>query len=394
MPLPRLTMLSPLVPHPPVAGSTVHIWHVARQLARFYDVSLYANANNPLQVDWGPLADACAEVQAFQRGYDRQISLDPPAVRQEYSPMLEAYLRRRWAEQPPEIIQIEFTTMLRYAGIARETNAALVSVIHSLGFLAQIRRARTDQNPRVRLRRLIGALSFWQFELRTLAQCDLAISLGTADRDVLARWLPRLPVVVIPSGMDLEHWQPNFNPAVEHEVLFVGNFRHPPNLEGALWLAREVWPLVQRAHPAARLTLAGREPPAEILALASPTIRVPGTLADMRPLFAQASVFVAPIFWGSGIRIKLLEALAAGIPIVATPLSAEGMDVAESAIIAEQPHDFAAAVVRLLDDRQLRTRMSSNGPQIVQRDYDWRRLAERMAGLYAGLRAGNRRGRV
>jgi glycosyltransferase involved in cell wall biosynthesis len=112
----------------------------------------------------------------------------------------------------------------------------------------------------------------------------------------------------------------------------------------------------------------------------------------MRPLFGHASVFVAPIFWGSGIRIKLLEALATGIPIVATPLAAEGMDVAGSAIIAEQPRAFADGILRLLDDRELRIRMSVAGPQVVQRDYDWRRLAERMAGLYQGLRAGSRRG--
>jgi glycosyltransferase involved in cell wall biosynthesis len=380
------------VPHPPVAGSTVHIWHVARQLARFYAVSLFANANDPQRVDWGPLAEQCTEVAAFQRTFDRSLNLDPPAVRQEYSATLEAHLRRRWAEQPPEIVQIEFTTMLRYVHVVRSTHASVVSVIHSLGFLAQIRRARTERDPRMRLRRLIGALSFWQFEVRALAGCDLVIALGAADRDTLARWLPRLPVVVIPSGIDRTMWQPCFDPTVENEVLFVGNFLHPPNLEGALWLAHEVWPLVQRVRPSARLTLAGREPPAEILALASQSIHIPGTLDDMRPLFGQVSVFVAPIFWGSGIRIKLLEALATGIPIVATPLAAEGMDVAGSAIIAEQPRAFADGIVRLLDDCELRRRMSVAGPQVVQRDYDWQRLAERMAGLYQGLRAGHRRG--
>ncbi|MDZ4721380.1 MAG: glycosyltransferase family 4 protein [Roseiflexaceae bacterium] len=393
MPKPALTILSPLVPHPPVAGSTIHIWNVAQQLARFYAVSLFANANATQPIDWGTLEERCAEVGAFQRTYDHSLNLDPPAVRQEYSAALEAHVRRRWAEQPPEIVQIEFTTMLRYVHVARTTNASVVSVIHSLGFLSQIRRARTERDPRVRLRRLIGALSFWQFELRALARCDLVISLGTADRDALARWLPRLPVVLIPSGIDRDVWQPCFDPTIEHEVLFVGNFLHPPNLEGALWLAREVWPLVQQAHPNARLTLAGREPPPEISALASQSISVPGTLDDMRPLFGNASVFVAPIFWGSGIRIKLLEALATGVPIVATTLSAEGMDVAGSAIIADEPRAFADGIVKLLTDRELRMRMSAVGPKIVQRDYDWQRLAERMAGLYQGLRAGSRRGR-
>jgi glycosyltransferase involved in cell wall biosynthesis len=391
MPRTTLTILSPYVPYPPHSGALAHMMQLSRNLAHYFDLSLLALADDPASVGWGPLADVCAEVAAFRRRPKRSLSLNPPAVWMERSPDLEAELRRRWKAQPPRLVQLEFTTMARYAALARRMGAVTICTVYLVGFVSQVRRARLERSPALRLRRLAGALSFWQFELRTLAQCDLAVTLGDTDAQALRRWLPGLPIATIPSGVDLAEWPPLFNPLNEDRVLFVGNFQHPPNLEGALWLVREVWPLVLKQHPTAQLTLAGRSPPGEILALAGPGVQVPGTLDDLRPLYAQASLFVAPIFWGAGIRIKLLEALASGLPIVTTRLAAEGLNVSRSALFAERPQEWAGAIVRLLSDRALRSQLGAAGPPVVRRDYDWRRLAERLAGMYEGMLAGRAR---
>jgi glycosyltransferase involved in cell wall biosynthesis len=389
---PAMTLLSPLMPYPPTAGALVHIYHLIHQLVRFYDLDLYVLSDTPERVAWGDLANLCQDVGAFRRQYDRRIGFDPPAVRQEGSPKLTTYLRQRWAQHPPAIVQLEFTSMARYAQLARQVGALTSCTAHVVGFQNQIRRARMEDRVSMRLRRLVGAFSFWQYELRTLALCDLVITLTEQDREVLRRWLPRLPIVSIPSGADLTALQPCFNPQIEESVLFVGNYQHPPNVEGALWLAREVWPLVLRQHPRAKLTLAGRGPTPAIQALASESIRVPGFVPDLRPLYANTSLFVAPIFWGSGMRIKLIEALAAGVPIVTTALAAEGMDVRASALLAENPAAFAQAIVRLLDDRDLRVRLGAAGQLVARRDHDWRRLSERIAGVYAGILASRARG--
>ena len=152
----------------------------------------------------------------------------------------------------------------------------------------------------------------------------------------------------------------------------------------ALWLAREVWPRVRRMWPGARLTLAGRDPPASIAALAAPDVRVPGALDDLRPCYARASLVVAPIFWGSGVRIKLLEALACGLPVVTTALAAEEIALADqqSGLFAQRPADFAAAIVRLLGDTALRERVGAAGRAVVERDYDAERIGARLAALY------------
>ncbi len=278
--------------------------------------------------------------------------------------------------------------MAQYAPLARRAGALVACTAVELAFLTQVRRARQEQAPLWRARRWLGALSLWRYELNALRRCDLVITLSPTDAATLRRWLPRLPVVYLPSGVDLDAWPACFDPHAEDQVLFVGNYLHPPNLEGAQWLAREVWPLVRAARPGARLTLAGRAPPPAIQALAAPTSCVPGTIDDLRPLYAQASLVAAPIFWGSGVRIKLLEALACGLPTVTTAQAAEGIDMRHerSALFAEEPATFAAAILRLLDDAALRARLGAAGRALVEQHYDWNRIGARLAGLYEGAR--------
>ncbi len=381
---PLLAILSPVIPYPPLAGGTAHLFQAALHLARFYRVHLYVLADDPCSVQWGPLAEVCERVEAFPRRPGPRWGIDPPAVRHERSPALAAHLLAMWSVEPPDVVQLEFTTMARYARLARGTGALVVCTAHNLAFLAQARRARGETRPAMIARRWLGALSLGLYELRALRRCHLVVALGPADATVLSRWLRGTRVEYVPSGVDLDSWPPCFDPSVMDRVLFVGSYLHPPNVEGALWLAHEVWPRVRTARPGARLILAGRTPPPAIQALAGPDIEVPGTLDDLRPVYAQASVVAAPVFWGSGVRIKLLEALACGLPVVTTALAAEGIDLRheQSALFAEQPAAFAAAIVRLLGDAGLRARLGAAGRAIVERDYDWTHTAERLHALY------------
>ncbi len=382
----QLTILASSFSYPPRSGGAVHIFNAVRELSRYFQIRFYCLSQQPEAMFWGVMQDHCTELAAFRPQPRRALTLDPPAVGLEYSPDLVAHCERVWQQQAPAIVQLEFSSMAQYAPLARRYGAKVVCTAHNLAFLAQLRRTQAEQQPRRKLRRWLGVLSLWLYERRMLAMCDLVITHNQADKQALQRLLPALQVEYVPSGIDLARWQPNFDAHVEDRVLFVGNFQHPPNSEGALWLARRVWPLVIQERPQAQLILAGRGPTPEIQALSGPSIHVTGTLDEMRPLYAQASVFVAPIFWGSGIRIKLLEALAAGIPIVSTQLAAEGLDISHSVLLAEHAPDFAAAIVRLLNDRSLRERLGAAGPPVVQRDYDWLQLGARLAALYQRMK--------
>lgn len=381
---PQLTILSPVLPTAPLVGGTAHIVGAAQQLARAYRVHFYAIANDARTPLWAPLAKSCEQSAIFQRPQRPRWSLAPPAVSQERSAALIAYLRRTWAQHPPDIAQFEFTSMAQYAPLARAAGALAVCTTHNVAFVAQIRRAQRERNPALKARRWLGALSLWSYELLALRQCHLVITHSEVDTAALRRWLPRLPAEYVPSGVNLDERPICFNPQAADEVLFIGSYQHPPNIEGALWLAREVWPLVQAARPGARLTLAGRAPPPEIRALANDMISVPGTLDDLRPCYARASLMAAPIFWGSGVRIKILDALAYGLPLVTTRMATEGLDLidGQSALFAEEPAEFAAAILRLLDDRGLRARLGAAGRALIERDYDWEHIGKRLTTLY------------
>lgn len=385
----RLALLSPLLPYPPRAGGTVHLLEATRQLARFYRVHFYALAEDPAMATWGPMADWCASTSAWQRGSAQGWTLRPPAAQHAYSPTLIEHLQRVWATTRPAIVQLEWTDMAQYAPLARRSGALVVCTAHNVGFLAQMRRARRQRGLKLRARRWLGALSLWRYERSALRQCHLIVAHGTADAALLQRWLPHVQVAYVPSGVDLSIWQPCFEATAQSQVLFVGNYLHPPNVEGAIWLARDVWPLVRQARPPAQLVLAGRDPPAEIRAFACSDIHVPGTVDDLHPLYRQASVVVAPIFWGSGIRIKLLEALACGLPVVTTALAAEGIALEDgrSALFAEHPQAFASAIVRLLDDPALSIRLGLEGRRVVERDYSWDQIGERLRTLYEEARS-------
>ncbi|MEM8530679.1 MAG: glycosyltransferase family 4 protein [Chloroflexota bacterium] len=383
----RLAIVSPLPPHPPLAGGTAHLHQAIQQLARFYHIDLYTLATDPTIVTWGPLQKYCGEMCAFGRIQPHGLSLDPPAVRQEYAPTLHAHLQQHWATHPPDLVQLEFTSMAQYVTVAQQYSIPVVCTALNVAFLAQVRRAQQESNPLRRVRRWLGALSLWRYELLTLRRCNLVVALGESDAIALRRWLPQLSVIYIPSGINLDQWPVCFTPTSENEVLFVGSYLHPPNVEGALWLAREVWPRVRQIRPNARLTLAGRTPPPELTALATSNLCVPGTVDDLHPYYARASLIVAPIFWGSGVRIKLLEAMACGLPIVTTALAAEGIGLRheQSALFAENTQDFATAIVRLLDDTGLRTRLGTNGRAIVEQKYDWQKIGEQLYEAYQPL---------
>lgn len=214
------------------------------------------------------------------------------------------------------------------------------------------------------------------------------------DRDELLRLNPRLQVEVIPNGVDTYTFRPRPTRRIP-TLLFVGNYEYPPNVDAALRLATEIFPAVRQRIPNVRLWLVGNAPPAELVALQSnkglkplvqTPIRVTGRVPDVRPYLSRAGVFVSPLRLGAGIKNKVLEALAVGCPVVATPLSVDGIDVRheQEALIADGV-DMVEQIVRLLQDDSLSERLSINGRKLIESRYSWDRVAESYEQLYRAV---------
>jgi glycosyltransferase involved in cell wall biosynthesis len=202
------------------------------------------------------------------------------------------------------------------------------------------------------------------------------------DRDELLALHPALKVDFIPNGVDIYDFKPRPVKRIP-ALLFVGNYEYAPNVDAAMRLAREIFPAVQARIPGVRLWLVGNAPPPEMQALASEHIRVTGRVPDVRPYLARAGALVSPLRLGAGIKNKVLEALAMGCPVIASPLSVDGIHVVngQDALIADG-EAMVEAIVRVLGDSELSGRLSTNGARLIREQYSWGWVAEQYIQLY------------
>jgi glycosyltransferase involved in cell wall biosynthesis len=179
------------------------------------------------------------------------------------------------------------------------------------------------------------------------------------DRRAIAALASTTPIVRIPLGMDLPA-QPLDPLGHAPNVLFVGNFAHPPNVDAAERLVHEIFPRVREHYRDATLTVVGDRPAAQLRQLAPEYVEITGRVPDVGPYLDRAAVVAAPLRIGGGMRIKVLEALAAGKPVVASPLATEGLDLhdGEQIVLAESDQQFVEAIVALLADPARRARIA------------------------------------
>ncbi len=185
--------------------------------------------------------------------------------------------------------------------------------------------------------------------------------------------------LVVPNGVDSEFFAPGAGPSEERfgglELCFTGGMDYLPNEDAARWFLERVFPLVLRGRPDARITFVGKNPPDALLERARPgQVVFTGRVEDVRPFARVAHVFVVPLRIGGGTRLKILEALSMNLPLVSTRIGAEGLDLVagEHLLLADEPQEFAAAVLELANDRERARRLAASGRARVLERYDWK----------------------
>lgn len=208
------------------------------------------------------------------------------------------------------------------------------------------------------------------------------LAISPTDRDEMARIAPGIETAILPNGVDLAQFAPA--PELEEEgvVAFSGAMDYPPNVDAALWFAREVWPRVHARRGGARFLIVGRDPAPEVRALAEadPTITVTGRVASIQAWLARASVIVSPLRHGTGMKNKVLEGAALGKAMVVSPVSLEDIDLApgRDLLLAGSPEEFADKTAALLDNAPERRRLGASARSVVQQHYAWEAMAERL----------------
>jgi sugar transferase (PEP-CTERM/EpsH1 system associated) len=211
------------------------------------------------------------------------------------------------------------------------------------------------------------------------------VAVSEGDAEAMRRAYGAARVSAAPTGVDLEFFAPPAAAEKLADLVFLGSMDWMPNIDGAVWFAREVLPLIQQRRPDCTLAIAGRRPAAELqrLAVSDPRIRITGTVPDVRPWLFGSHVSIVPLRIGGGTRLKIYEAMAARVPVVSTTIGAEGLDVThgENILLADSARDFAESCLQLLESAPRRESLSTTAWNLVNAKYSWEVVARGMERL-------------
>jgi len=376
----KVLAVAPYCPYPPTHGGAVRMWELLTRMANKHEVHLAAMVEREAELDArDELSKHFPRVHLHLRGRpDPAPHWWPASVAEFNSTSFTRAVDRMCGEEDYDIVQAEYPILAHTLPRAGRAKLAIteIDVFH----LAYRRTMQATSGWIEKLKSTYEWLRMFRYEVEHADRADMLLAMSEHDAEQCRR-VTQTVVHVVPNGVDPSRIA--FQPRVEHphEVMFVGHFRHTPNVEGVCWFAQHVWPRVRDAEWRARLLVVGAAPPPEVEALAhDPTISVTGFVDDLSPLYARVACFIAPIRRGSGTRLKIIEAMAAGVPVLSTSVGVEGLDVVDGqhALIADQPESAAAACLRLLREAELRDALAKNARALVEKKYNWDAIAERL----------------
>jgi polysaccharide biosynthesis protein PslH len=377
----RVAVLSPYFPFPLAHGGAVRIFNLLREMSTEFDIFLFAFSDTETAEDLKPVRDVCARVILLDKPRYREprwSTLAPPEVHEFHSPAMAAELARIRAEYKIEAVQVEYTMLAPYGGD--------VLVEHDVTF-ALYRQIR-DRTPGIAQR---WDLWRWErFENKWIRRYRAVVVMSEQDRVLLAR--PN--VTVVPNGVDLARFTPEME-RPGRRLLFIGSFRHFPNIVAYRFFIEQVWPILCRHSPPITLTVvAGPDPLLywrDHTGLSSipqdDRIRLLEFVSDVRPLYVEANLAIVPTLVSAGTNLKVLEAMAMDRAVVSTSSGCAGLGLEHSlnVWIADQPEDFARAIQALLEDDALRRQIASAGRVHVERNYGWPQIGARQRALLRDL---------
>lgn len=347
------------IPYPPNKGDKVRSYHILKHLAARHRVFLGTFADDPDDLQHVTrLRELCAELRVIELS-PRLARLRSVSGFAANEPLSVAYYRNaelaRWvdstlANEAIDACIVFSSAMAQYVAGADAPRTVLIDFVDVDS--AKWRDFAASARPPMRWLYQREARLLAAFEAAAAERARAATVVNEREQRALEAIAPRGNIHVLPNGVDADHLHPDGPPSVEQRVIFPAVFNYRPNSDGAIWLAREVWPLVTTLLPNARLTLAGASPTGAVRALArrDKTIEVTGAVPDMRPYLWRSAVAVAPLFLARGVQNKVLEAAAAGLPCVVTPAVRNGLppEVLPACQTADTPVEFANAIIQLL----------------------------------------------
>lgn len=374
----KILFLSRWFPYPTNNGSKLRIYNLLRGLSKHHDVTLLSFADQPeVRPEAPEVKSICTDVQVIPwREFDPKsirakagfLSLKPRSIIDTFSPEMAQAITQTLSKQKYEVVIASQLQMAAYSMYFQNVPALFeeieVGLIHG--------QANTTADKAQRLRH-----AFTWFKLRTylsqlLKSFQAVTVVSEQERKLIAQYFPRVKnVQVLPNCMHMDDYQDIHAQAKPNTLVFTGSFRFAANYEAMVWFVGKVFPLILEQVPDAQLIITGDH--ADLPLPSNRNITLAGYVDDIKGLIASSSVALAPLWSGGGTRLKILEAMAIGTPVVATHKGAEGLEIkkGEHLFVTDEPGGYADCVVKLLTDQDLHQGMVRNARQLVMEKYDW-----------------------
>ena len=381
----RVAVFTPYLPYPPDTGGKIRSYYLLRALTVRFEVDLYTvyYGEGPSSLGIEALQRYCRRVVLFRlvkrwRTRDRIrriLSWLPRPVTHFYTSLSLEQASQHLREGAYDLVVADEICMTPYAELAPDLPCVVsrqkVDHVHY--------RETATARPwgLEKLLDFIEATKLQWYERAKMPLYQACLACSEKDAKLIRQDAPEVPMVVIPNGVNLSTFVPSRR--LESRcptLLYVGAMDYYPNIDAARFFFRTMYEPLRQAVPNVCVQVVGHSPPPEIRQLAElPGVEVTGSVPDVRPYYEQATVFIVPLRLGGGTRLKIVEAMAMGLPVVSTTIGVEGLDVrpGENILIADDAASFTDGVLRLLRDPDLRDRIAEGG-QVLARRYDWATL--------------------
>ncbi len=398
--MPRVLVIDEALPHPPDSGKRIRTWELLTRLTDAFDVTLayHDEGATPPEAEAAardaglhllPVPRTPLKKRGLRFGWDlaRNLLLPVPyMVMAHRTQALMQAVRQAHAMQPFDVAHVEWTPLV--ANLGEDWPTPVCIAAHNVE--SDIWRRYLENEQGFARRRYIAVQyrKVQRFEQRALRDVDAVTAVSVQDAARIQAWAQQDDVVVVPNGVNATYFAPQPDtPRDPERIVFVGSLDWRPNLDGIVWFLDEVLDPLRAQRPGVQLSIVGRNPPRwleeRVEGLGGVTVH--GSVPDVRPFVAGASVSAVPLRIGGGSRLKICESLAMQTPVVSTAVGAEGLTLPGGVVIADEPAAFAAALAEALEDPVASMARAHTGREQVLARYEWDTIAPMQAALWQRL---------
>lgn len=400
----KILLISRDCPFPANDGGKIRVFNLIKNLSH-HDITLVCRTMSPEeQSGISELKKYCRHVHAVHipspRSFFEKLRWVLPFIFSRYPVGLSTIFFKEFlktiqevcANDSFDVIQVEHSSLTIYLDhLSIPDTSRTILTMHNIDY---IRNERVMENLPFGIEKIyqwINQAKYKQWELASLKRYDRIIAMSDIDKEIMTNDLPGLDVAIVPNGVDTDavfFEQKESYPINNKNIVFVASLDNETNHDGAMYFINEIFPLIKKECPGAVISLVGRLPGEELIRKHNGNdIVVTGMVPSVDKYYQEATVAIVPLRSGGGTRLKVLEAMAAGVPVVSTTVGAEGINITtgKDILLADTPEGFARGVVDLLSDIPMRNSIINHARKKVEQEYDWKTIAEQHDLIYRSL---------